>query len=722
MKKLFSQLLTSALIISLSTSGFAQQNPTSKKEDALVEIQILKNDKKNIEAQIVKIDDKQSSGEKNISIPSQVKIIGVKKQSVKNGQEITDIVWNKVSNEKNTKELKVPFRSSIVAKPEVEKGDKFKAKGDQKALLEAIAAVATTTKSNPNSSGDKKSSVNSSSSDVASSGSNTSKLSTLSSLRQSADSVTTTETGDIGTETTTTSGCSVRVDYQLNKVFVQERTLLDGEEVDSCHDSSTSFSLQKDYDSCPKVTDTNSAKIIPYFQYYYIDSNDSKNLIDDCQADEARATSLEITKVACDDYVNITSKVAYAQNKQYYKDTDGKDVLLSDCAIDSTKSYTIAEDYETCGIRHAFDLGYSVQRSRLYYIKNDEEVVVQQCQDTTTKYTHYSTSETCSPIIEGSAVTTFARKYITVDGVKSYISDCEPSASNVSIREENCSSTPFTHDFTAGQSYRNKNYYYLDDSSNRVEVSSCVKSDEVFTHSQDTSVCSATYDDIGLKTTLSARIYITVDNSKTFISDCASVTPTVPYTQIGYKWVNEYNLSGTSLAWTGGSNNTYIGSKQGVEANDFKYYDNATSTWKYSTKITNIYDIATYSTSNKCSTPSSFSYSSNAIDLTYSNITSIQYDNYVATNSSSSVCYSTCTSTTQSPEATICRSWSRTCSSGSNSLYYQMCNNYRCPVYKYNKKPIYRRNNNTEYVNNSETLETKYTCGEGGLSSTIVYY
>lgn len=691
-----------------------------KSAENIIELKITKHTTNGVEAQIINLSDdaKKMNLEK-------VSVIGTKVQhpSVKGAKPFTEIMWSKAAVENKTTELPSSFRSKVVANPNLNVGDKFKAKGDEKVLIEALEKMMSkdASKSNPLIRSSKSgSNTASSSADASLTGTNnTSKLSTLSSVRQNAASIGSTTTGDLGTEVTSTTGCTARVDYQLNKVFIQERTTMDGKETQSCHDSATSFTLQKDYLVCAKTISTSTGKVVPNFQYFYLDADKGTNAIDSCQPDNTKATSLAITKsYDCSDYVDLNSKTAYSQFKQSYKDTDNKDVLLTDCAIDSSKSYQVVEDFASCGIRDLFDVGYSIQQSRLYYTKDGVVVSIQSCQDTTKKYAHSTTSDTCTPVINNNQVTTFSRKYITVDGIRQYISECTPLNSNVAIKSENCTTTPYTHDFVAGQSFRNKNYFYLDQNNNRVDVSTCVKSDETFAMSEDSSVCTEESDDINMRTTVYSKKYITVDGNKTFISSCAAVSPTVAYKEIGYKWSLDYNINATSIAVGGVSDNTYLGSKQGAVSNTANYNASA----GYWQQLINQFNIGGYSTTGKCTSPTSISYSGNAVDVAYSNQSTITYDNYVDQVSSAPMCVQYCYQWGLISKTCERGGVSLVCQTENNTLYYQRCTNYKCPIYKYVRKPIMQRKNGTEIINAARTLENKYTCGDNGLNGSTVYY
>lgn len=668
----------------------------------IIQVEIIKNNEGVVEAKIKNLTD--TAKRMNID---KITILGQKIQTDK----VTNITWSELALKNKKANLNSVFESKVVAKNKLEEGDIFKAKGSYQNLTRAIDELLIDESAKNNSSLIKKNSSNNSL--PGESGSYSSKLSTLSSTKQNPSNI---NSEAVGAKETTTTGCTPRVDYELNKVFVRERTLIDGNETQSCTDSTTSYVLEKDYKSCPIQTDSLLKKIYYYFLYFYIDSNNSRNSIGNCQIDNTLTKDLKVTKVytGCNDYVDVFSFKAYLQYKEVYKDSDEKDVVVKDCSIDYDKAYPIIQDYASCGIKHLFDSGYSIQQSKLYYKKDSALVDVQACGDTTIKYTHSVTTDTCKPVVNGNQVSIFNRKYITVDGVVNYITDCTPIDSNTTIESENCLSNPFTHDFTANQSYQNKDYFYYSNN-NKVIVASCIKSDEVFIQKEDTDICPSKNDDTKLQSILSARKYIVVDGSKQYITDCAEIATPVPYKDIGYKWVQEYSNQTTSISVANSGDNKYIGSKQGEEVAD-------SSKVIGETKIINEYNISTYSVTGKCDNWTSPSYNGNAIDLALSDVSSVQLNNYIENRTSPEVCYMWCQYYNSITKQCL-NSLVRRCFAGeSNILYYQRCTNHRCPLSKLGKYPILQRTDGTRYVNNSKLLETKYICGNNSLNGVEVLY
>jgi len=124
-----------------------------------------------------------------------------------------------------------------------------------------------------------------------------------------------------------------------------------------------------------------------------------------------------------------------------------------------------------------------------------------------------------------------------VEGSEQYISECEPYDANVKIYEEVCTLNKYTHDNTADQSYLNKTYFYFENG-NRINIEECVKSATNFSHKFDTALCEVEYDDKNKETTIFARRYIedTTLGGKVFVDDCEQLNEKVTYLKSDGVW------------------------------------------------------------------------------------------------------------------------------------------------------------------------------------------
>ncbi|MDA3855665.1 MAG: hypothetical protein PF569_05365 [Candidatus Woesearchaeota archaeon] len=527
-------------------------------------------------------------------------------------------------------------------------------------------------------------------------------------------------TGGDTQEVTTTDGCSPYIDYTLSSVYIQQRILQGSEVIQACHNSSTSFPLQKNYEICPDKIDTEYLMNKVYFQYYYVDTRDGNDIaqnIGDCQLDSTQSGSLAVTQnyENCTQFIDLSAMRIYDQYQEYYSDSDDNEILLNDCQKDLNRSFRLDEDFNKCPIKHDFEKGYSISQKEIGYTDGEGAYhKVYDCtEDTDYKYTHYSTSDSCSNVITDDEVQIFTRKYITVDGVREYISECTPAEGNVTVENEICYTNQYTHELENKQSYINRNYFYMDSYGQRVDISTCVKSGEPIPHLEEASVCEHIDDDSTKQTTMYSKTFIEVNGSREYIGECKEMLTKVPYAEIGYKWKNEFSTSSTAIAVGNSRDNIFLGSKEG--------YENTRTDDYGQTTIYNKYDISNYSTSGKCDGYTSPSYNGVAIDLSLSSTSAITLNNFVENRPVSDVCYWYCYYKTTYPFKECKYTPSRICRD--NVYYYQRCTSHKCPLTKTVKFPIYRRGDGSQLVDESINKEVKYICGNSSvLDGTEVFY
>ncbi len=568
------------------------------------------------------------------------KVIDTKEEGRK---KLQSIIWSKATYGKETVDIDTPLQSRVATKNGVKKGDKFSAKGNSRDLLTAWNKL-------QDQKGDKSSSSSSGSSskeedklnqsNVSSSGQNdTGYLSTGQSSNSSLTDQNTlpSATPNYTPESTitTSEGCKIRVDIDGGVAVVQEQQLQGGKVVKACYDSTTSYPLEKSYDKCQ-------------------------------------------------DYIDYSSMKVYKQYTLSYNLADaGGSITVQNCQIDSEKFAEIITDYSKCSLSHNFKEGYSTQQKRLLYLTNNgaAEFVLQDCHDDTSKkYLHYETSDTCKDVVANNEVVIYTRKYVKVDNKTQYISDCAPQANKVTIHSETCKTNPYTHDFVSGQSYLNKTYFYYKNNQ-RVDLETCSKSEEVFTHKQETESCPIKNIDELRVTELSVKTYIEVEGSKVYIKDCEALASKPPYTQIKTKWVKENtSVSKHSMTTNNIAPKTHIG---------WTFHGSpiaqATQDWCYNHDIPDFWVITDGRNIDEANSDEFLQY---------------EYKIYNAG------CYNGGHSTMTYRGVTT---------SGTCAWYIECWNPYCSVVTALNKYPIYTRYDGTEFLDKSQILETKYVCGYGHI-------
>lgn len=301
----------------------------------------------------------------------------------------------------------------------------------------------------------------------------------------------------------TTEECGINIDLEQQVAILQEQTLTDGEVTGTCSDTITRYPLEKKYSSCP--ISFNPEEMVGYEQYTLSYTRDDVGTIqvEDCQPDEDRIVQLE-------------------------------------------------ENIGNCGIRSDYDAGISYQQTQITYQHNGITQTYQSCQDSDITYEQTVTQNGCDPIedINNNLVTFQERIYITVDGIEQTVRSCQPNAeTTTNIISEDCASPRYTHDYQTGQSYLNKNYYYLDTNGNRQDILSCAASTETFEHLIDIGACTPSHDDVAKETTYRGRTYIQDGDNQVYLSSCEDQLPAIPYVNTGSVWnVHSSNNSTLNLA------------------------------------------------------------------------------------------------------------------------------------------------------------------------------
>lgn len=286
-------------------------------------------------------------------------------------------------------------------------------------------------------------------------------------------------------------------------------------------------------------------------------------------------------------------------------------------------------------------------------------------------------------------------------------SDTLAIPANAKLKSENCLDNEFTHDFAAGKSYRNKTVYYIDESNQRIDVAICKKSNEAFIHRQDSGGnCSIINDSINNQVIVQSKKYITVEGKKRYIGSC---NPS-PYKEIGFKWKGDFYDPAATIITEGVKDDIYLGSNQGEELDD-NSYDGATY-------LSKPYDIEAYNKAGKCSGWGSITYNGQEIDLARSNKASIKFDNYIDYRQELPRSAKKCI--LAAPDKS-CIKWRAAGFSQNSISYYQRCLNYRCPLSRIAKTPIYQRPDGTKFYDEEQKRESKYVCGNN-MDGVEYYY
>ena len=482
-----------------------QKNTPIAKHKIPLEVKEVVEDKEQISEIRAKIQEVTEEGKEQGIDQMTLKGKIIDSEETKKGKVI-NIIWQKAGFNKNEKEIEeeieIPLQSRIGTVGKIEEGDKFVAKGDSGQLLEVWKKLKEKVTTNTKESVTNKDKTEDQSQNFISSTGRSVGFGTTagggSLLNNGQNTLPKDSIGFTSEETiTTTDGCEIRIDLVNNLAIVQQRTLKGGEEITPCSDSSVTYAITADYGSCI-------------------------------------------------DYIDYANGKVYKQYTLGYDNSDiGGRIQVQNCAPDYESSVDIVQDYDSCSYKHNFAEGYSVAQKRTIYSDgNNGEIILQSCHDdNTNKYLHVETEEGCSDKVEEGQVIWFTRKKITVKGKDIFITDCTPKETSIAIHDEKCQSSPYSHDFEAGLSYLNKNYFYYKNNI-KVPLAECVKSEEMFEHKQELNDCKVVNYDDEKVTRIQYKTYIEDQGSKVYIRDCTPSNNPIAYTAIKNKWLKDSTVSG----------------------------------------------------------------------------------------------------------------------------------------------------------------------------------
>ena len=254
----------------------------------------------------------------------------------------------------------------------------------------------------------------------------------------------------VGKITETSTGCSLRVDYNLHKVFVQTKKVQDGLEVQSCQDTNISFDLKKDYESCSTQN---------MFTYYYLDQNQIKSNVGSCVYDD---TIVE-TVTGCSARIDYTQNKVFVQTRKLQKGSQ-----VESCS-DSATYYLLKKDYDSCQTPNKF---------LYYYLDSGQKVNnVGSCvyDDTIVE-----TEQGCNLRFDYTLNKVFVQTKKTQSGIT--IQSCQDTTTSFDIEMD------YNHCTAVNQFL----YYYLDSrDQSRHNIGSCVYDDSII---ESTEGCNPTID------------------------------------------------------------------------------------------------------------------------------------------------------------------------------------------------------------------------------------
>lgn len=711
------KIILSLLMLLIPFTAFAEDDV----QEQFITVQVSDTGKQ-VKARITSLGDKGKEAGFD-----QVRLLGsVKKDEVGYGKRVT-VTWSAAELDGDASAIAEPFTSVLIMEGDLNQGMEFKAKGNREALLDAMQNLSER-------SGEVRP-VNNDKTDQTDSSPHTTLSGNTPREQASIEAALPTFTPKEEPFIFITSdGCEILVDEAQGVAIVQQRTLTDGEETSGCSESLTRYPLTRVYNDCPLNEDVESLTVYEQYTVGYVDPRTGGRVeVKGCTRDEDRTISMISVKDGCPPL--ITNDEAIIQSKLiYYK--DGIEHTVASCSP-TVESYALFKTNADCSIRHDFEDGLSYQQVKQAYNTDEQTVIVPAsiCRDDDEQsYPHITTKDTCTPTIADDEVIFNFRKFIEVNGEIMYITECTPDLTkNTPVLSENCTASPYEHDFNTGQSYRKKNYYYMD-GDKRVNVLTCVVSEETLTHYQDSGACQVTNDDTTKLSQFYAKTYITEsnqpDDDKIYISDCQQLGDPMPYTPAGGIWQAKFNTikqiktQGGALSinstgeyfWSANGQTSELAKKYGwtkkpygwecLDSKSLCYYfasyprTATTTNGKYC--ITNKLQVTDWVTTDNVSLDKANSDQSPEWDWDFTTRTTLN---------------SLCKDTNFGQYSWAWASANDRCTNGdiAEGASRLFCTQPTCTVTTVQKHPVFTRGDGTEFINTAQVAATKYVCGNGSL-------
>tara|TARA_Y100001960_G_C14777079_1_gene883975 strand:- start:2010 stop:4073 length:2064 start_codon:yes stop_codon:yes gene_type:complete len=602
------------------------------------------------------------------------------------GTKTINIKWmrviDKVTDEKVY--LDTPLLSpNLLVAPDIEVDDEVNVKGDINSVVskqqEIIEKNATRKQEKAAEEDKKKEEKESSNSSGSSFVGNTNSDSSGSSLSEPTKEAFSAEIAGNKKVVVTADGCDIVSSKATMEANQYKRILEDGEEIQSCSPSDVKYALTADYTVCSPHEDLDAKKAYPRYNLGYI------------KADGGARTVV-----------------------------DG-----GYCNVDENQSVDIQEN--ECGNEIDHQTGMYYQKTTLTYNMDSRSYVAQACvRKEESAIPMKKDIKTCSDSFEGGFYTPFFNWYIEKDGVYTSLSECLPDVENkVTLQEEVCTGDDmYTYDYDNQRAYLNKTYFYQEDEdSDRIKVKTCVPSETVYTFQTeiDGATCPFVNNDDKKETIQRGYYFFTGFNEQRIdLKDrCVSVYPAIPYTSIGSVW----KAAKTEETVIGNTNDMLD-----LEINRADYTSNGNLEVNFG------WDGEPFS---PCLP---FDYKANGVNSgnsrqlcfnmynKYSSISTVKFKRYClaglkepydipSLNATVDIENSTETPTYSQTYVEACGlSWG----SGGKQVKYHCptnvryeCTQPKCNLTTMEARPKMERGDGSIFIDNSQSYETKYVCGDG---------
>ena len=314
----------------------------------------------------------------------------------------------------------------------------------------------------------------------------------------------------------TNKGCPVRVDYDNDRVIIQNKaiTYKSGKIVSEtdCRDSSEFYLIKKDYlcRNCDDFVDLSQGFACPTFEKFWTNKDGKKTVLSTTPLKDL-SQKFPITKERgeCEPVSNIEAMKAYPQVQLVYTDRVNAKKVAKMCHVDTKGSpSTISLTMEGCTPIHDYKKNWTIVLKKGVFTMDDKEYTAFGCKQIENPILHdwdYGVCTTNVDVKSGRA-SVMGKRYVIIEGDKKYLSDCEPVGGDQLLMEtvEGCEGE-YEHSKEEARSYIKKRWYHLDGMYKQFHTG-CIKSAEHLPHKVE--ITGYEHDDGNRKSKRITTIYI----------------------------------------------------------------------------------------------------------------------------------------------------------------------------------------------------------------------